>query len=67
MWTTDASRYALIELDPTRPAECGIKDLMSGGLVLIDDDEDIVATVKANMRRAGARVLTLDEARPKAT
>lgn len=65
MWTTELSRYALIELDRARPGACAIKDLTTGGLLVIDDDDDVVEAVIMNMRRAGVRVMTPDEARPK--
>lgn len=65
MWTTDLSRHGLIERDPGRPAACVIKDLITGGLVVIDDDDDVLEAVIMNMRRAGARIMTPEEARPK--
>lgn len=65
MWTTDVSRYALVEVNPGSPTGCAVKDLTTGGLVVIDDDDDVLEAVITNMRRAGVRIMTPEEARPK--
>ncbi len=65
MWTTDVSRYALIEFDPTRPTHCIVLDLTTGGLIAFDDADDVVQTVLTRMRSAGVRIMTPEEARPK--
>ena len=65
MWTIDIDRYALIEIDPERPSVCAIKDLQTGGLVVIDDDDDVLEAVIAQMRRVGVPVMTMQQARPK--
>lgn len=65
MWTTDLNQYALIELERAHPSRCVIKDLSTGGLVVIDDDEQVVSAVIMNMRKAGVRVMSPEEARPK--
>ena len=65
MWTTDVSRYALVEVNRGSPRGCVVKDLITGGLVVIDDDDDVLEAVIMNMRRAGASIMTPEEARPK--
>jgi hypothetical protein len=65
MWTRDAIRYALIEVDSSQPSCCVVKDLETGGLVVIDDEDDVVAAVILRMRSAGVRVMTPEEAKPK--
>jgi hypothetical protein len=64
MWTTDLGRYALIEVDSSRPNACAIKDLKTGGLVVIDEEDDVYYAVIKNMREAGAPV-TREEAKQK--
>ena len=65
MWTTDVSRYALIEFDPSRPDVCLVTNLQTGGLLAIDDADDVVAEVITRMRRAGVRIMSPEEAKPK--
>jgi hypothetical protein len=62
MWATEVRRYALIELDSTRPDACLVMDLETGGLLAMDDADDVVAAVISLMRSAGARLMTPDEA-----
>ncbi|MEZ4263996.1 MAG: hypothetical protein R3B36_33190 [Polyangiaceae bacterium] len=65
MWTTGVSRYALVEVNPGSPTGCVVKDLITGGLVVIDDDDEVLEAVIRNMRQAGARIMTPEEARPR--
>ena len=65
MWTTEMNRYALVEVDPQSPTGYVVKDLTTGGLVVIDDEDDVLAVVFMNMRLAGVRIMTPEEARPK--
>lgn len=65
MWTTDLGRYAVIEVDPARPNACAIKDLKTGGLVVIDEEEGVYEAIIKSMRNAGVRVMTPEEAKPK--
>jgi hypothetical protein len=62
MWTTDLQRYALIELDPTRPNFCIVEDVETGGWLTMDDDDDVISAVIKHMRDAGVRVKTRGEA-----
>ena len=65
MWTTDVSRYALIEFDPTQPHVCLVTNVQTGGLLAMDDADEVVAEVILRMRRAGVRIMTPEEAKPK--
>lgn len=64
MWTTDRHRYGMIVYDD---GETLLMELSSGGLIAFDDEHDVYATVLANMRSAGVRVLKPEEARPRPT
>lgn len=61
MWTTEKDRYGLLEMNPGQPVSCLVFDLTVMAPLVIDDDDDIVATVIENMRRAGVRMLTQEE------
>jgi hypothetical protein len=65
MWTTEKDRYGLLEVAPGEPVSCLVFDLAAMAPMTIDDDDDIVDAVIENMRRAGVRMLTREETRPK--
>ena len=62
MWTTDRHRYALIQFDA---GQYLVMNLETGGLLALDDDDEVVAAIISNMHRAGVRIVTPEEARPK--
>lgn len=65
MWTTDKDRYGLLEVAPGTRISCLVFQLDVMAPMTIDDDDDVVAEVLENMRRAGVRILTREETRLK--
>ena len=65
MWTTEKERYGLLEVARAASISCLVFDLEAMAPMTIDDDDDVVAAVIENMRRAGVRMLTTEETRPK--
>ncbi len=61
MWTTDIHRYGLLEVAPGALVAHLVFDLEAMAPLTIDDDDEVVAAVIDNMRRAGVRVLRRDE------
>jgi hypothetical protein len=65
MWTSDLHKYGLVEFDPDRVEMCLIFDLDAWAPFAMDDDAEVVAAVIENMRRAGVRRLSPEEAKPR--
>lgn len=61
MWTSEKDRYGLLEVAPDALVSCLVFDLVAMAPMTIDDDDDVVAAVIENMRRAGVRMLTPKE------
>ena len=65
MWTTERDRYGLLEVAPGEPVSCLVFDLTTMAPMTMDDEDEVVAAVIESMRRAGVRMLTLEEATPR--
>jgi len=61
MWTSEKHRYGLLEVAPGARVSCLVFDLAAMAPMTIDDDDEVVAAVIENMRRAGVRMLTPEE------
>jgi hypothetical protein len=63
LWTSGRARYALVQVDPEQPESFAILDLEACAPVVNDDEPEVLARIKENMRMAGVRQLTLEEGR----
>ncbi len=62
MWTTDRNNYLLVveEAEPGR-FSAAVIDTVHGGIVVLDDEKEVVAEVFANMRKAGVAEIPWSE------